>query len=187
MILPFVMLVNAANMFDYHLVPLLQLVHFRLNYYIVISGHRLFLVYQVLNIISLFLMIILTIYGRFLFVLNRMLTLFLLIFANMPLSTSAFPSVLFNVTMVVNSIMLEIAISFSPLVLFFGSLAPIPLPKTEKLKDPSDPLTTLYAPYSFRPLSLLVFGQRHFAPPPFFSTFDPPKHALAIHPFNLSF
>ena len=51
MIHQFVMLVNAANMLDFPFPPLVQQVLFLLNYFIVIYGHLLYLVFLVLNII----------------------------------------------------------------------------------------------------------------------------------------
>ena len=132
-------------------------------------------------------MITLIIYGRFLFVPSLMLTQFFSISANMPLCTSAFPYDLYNVTMVVNSTMLATAISSFLLEPSFDFLVHTLPPKTGKLNDPYDPSMIFCAPFLSKPLFHLVFGPKHFAPPPFFWTSDPPNHVLSIHRFNLFF
>ena len=132
MIFPFVSPVKQANTFVYPLVHLARQVLFLLNYFIVICGHQHMLVFLVLNIILLFLMILHTMSGPFLCIINPMVPQYSLTFKNMFLSTSFCLFDLSNVTMAMNLTIFKIIISFSNTEFFYVFLVLTPLLKTAR-------------------------------------------------------
>jgi hypothetical protein len=128
-------------------------------------------------------MIILIIFGCFLFVPSPMYTLFLFTLTNMYLHTLVSLFVLFNVTMAVNLTILQTTTSFSLMAYFFVFLVLILL-KMGRLNDRFALLLIVFLPSLFRLLFLLAFGLNPFALLLFFLIFDQPKHVTFTLLFN---
>ena len=127
-----------------------------------------------------------TLYGPFPFALNLMCMRYLSSFNSMSPLTFLSPFVSFNVITAVSLITLAIVISFSIMAFFFGSPVRTPPHKTEKLSNLSEPSTTFFALFSFKPPCHLHIGLKPYDTPLFFLIFVPPKLAPVFPPTSPS-
>jgi hypothetical protein len=129
-----------------------------------ICGHLLFRVFSVTNIISLFLMIALTLCGRFPLNLSQTRFPLLLIFSLLFPPSLAAPSRVSSETTGVSLITPRPARSSSLMVSPFACLALTPLNKTVKSNASFGVLTISHSLYCFRLAFRLPIGLKHSTP-----------------------